>query len=239
MRKWIFVVLGVLAVLLVIDVFILPNLPKGEPPADLTTTPAKTSVSTPRATLSATDAAATPEVSSISTGNESPSADTQGTETSPAADATEPPPADATQSVPAETTTDAAPSVVPPVNKDVDPNLEAALQKKLTGYQSKLPDGLEAYGYTSNDAIVSSDGNVALLFMAPYDLATGEIEDTEPALSVALKDDNAPNGWRILLPLDNGYEDALAKFPESEIPESYLPFVNPNLGGPKAGLDGT
>ncbi len=237
MRKWIFVVLGVLAVLLVIDVFILPNLPKGEAPASPTATAVSTQVNTPRPTLSDTETAATPEVSSISTGSETPAsagATSQPEVTLP------PPPAEPTaaQPQPPAGLPSIVPSVVPPANKSVDPNLEAALQQKLTAYESKLPGGLEAYGYTSDDAIVSSDGTVALLFMAPYDRSNGEIHETEPSLSVALKDDTAPNGWQVILPLDPGFEEALARFPKKEIPESYIPFVDPNLGGPKAVLDG-
>ena len=115
---------------------------------------------------------------------------------------------------------------------EVDPALEQALQVKLGEYQSKLM-GAEQIGFTIDNMIASADEQSALLWLAPVDLATGEVIATEPGLAVGVKDDTQPGGWQVLLPPDSQFNASLEAFPAKLLPIE----LQAELYGEKNGLD--
>ena len=100
---------------------------------------------------------------------------------------------------------------------EVDPALEQALQDKLGEYQGKLM-GASEIGYTIDNFVPSTDEQSALLWLAPVDLATGEVIATEPALALGVRDDSQPGGWAVLLPEDAQFSATLDAFPTQLLP---------------------
>jgi hypothetical protein len=102
----------------------------------------------------------------------------------------------------------------PPQNDAVDPALVDAFNARIYENQTNV------LAFLLNDIRVqsvrySSDGKVALMFLAMFDSETGEIIVGEPGLAIAELDDSDPLNpiWQVTLQVDETFLEALEKVP--------------------------
>ena len=97
---------------------------------------------------------------------------------------------------------------------DDEQAIEQAILQAIQKEKESLP-AFSLYDTQIEDITISMDGNWATAWLTPIDPDTGYVVPTEPGLAIVQRVDD---GWKVFLPNDPNWSQALMSAPEDLVP---------------------